>query len=233
MSNWRSWLILTGLALVVFGIGRLAYIEYQQPVAKVVVVGTLQYVNPIEIEDISNPIFAMNSFWGLSLDELADVVAELSWIESATVQRRANRTVYVYLSEQRPIARWNEDALLNRHGELFYHENRQLESFASLPRLAGPAVLLDQLLTEYRVFNDTLRDEGVAIKALIAAEDGQRTIQLNNDVQVLFGTYNIDDKILRFAALWNTLSNEQKSNVQRIDMRYDNAAAIAWHNSDR
>ncbi|MEQ3697604.1 MAG: cell division protein FtsQ/DivIB [Pseudomonadales bacterium] len=232
MSNWRRWLILTGLGLVVFGIGRLAYIEYQQPVRKVVVVGSLKYVNPIEIQELVNPILEENSFWGVSLDNFAQSIMSLSWIESANVQRRANRTVYLHLTEQRPIARWNDDALLNRHGELFSHEGRQLETFSSLPRLSGPTILLDQLLSEYRVFNDTLRDEGVTVKVLSAAEDGQRTIQLNNDVQVLFGTYNIDDKILRFAALWNTLSNEQKSNVHRIDMRYDNAAAIAWHNSD-
>lgn len=233
MNNWRSWLVLTGLGLVLFGIGRLAYVEYQQPVSKVVVVGSLQYVNPIEIQELVNPILETSSFWGVSLDRFAQTVMSLSWIESSNVQRRAHRTLYLHLTEQRPIARWNDDALLNRHGELFSHESRQLETFSSLPRLSGPAVLLDQLLSEYRVFNDTLRDEGVTVKELSAAEDGQRTIQLNNDVQVLLGTYNIDDKILRFAVLWNTLSIEQKSNVDRIDMRYDNAAAIAWRNSDK
>ncbi len=233
MKNWRSWLVLTGLGLVVFGIGRLAYVEYQQPVRKVVVVGSLQYVNPIEIQGLVNPILEESSFWGVSLDRFAQTIMSLSWIESSNVQRRANRTLYLHLTEQRPIARWNDNALLNRHGELFFHESRQVETFSSLPRLSGPAVLLDQLLSEYRVFNDTLRDEGVMVKELSAAEDGQRTIQLNNDVQLLLGTYNIDDKILRFAVLWNTLSNEQKSNVDRIDMRYDNAAAIAWRNSDK
>ncbi len=201
-------------------------IEYRKPIATIVVRGDHLFLTREDLKLHILEKLGRGSYWSINLGSLRERLERHPWIAQVNITRQANKVIDIAFIEQRPIAKWNDRFLINQSGEAFDRLNKEVEF--SLPLIRGPDYLLKELQQEYRLFNDVFRAGGVEVSILRATEDGQRYVRLNNDVQIMLGAQDIEDNILRFTSLWNTLSNEQKTNVDRIDMRYDNAAAIAW-----
>lgn len=229
MSTRRALTIVIGLTVLGVSILGIAWALLDLQVKRVEIYGERRFVSDSEVRESLDERLKGQSYWALSIADIKEALETHIWIEQANVSRIRGQAFRVEITEHVPIAFWNESAFLSRSGEVFDTMGRGLD--LSLPKLSGPEVLLSKLVDEYRVFNEALRTHGIEVAQLRASADGQRTIFLNIDVQIRLGTYNIEDKILRFASLWNTLSEEQRARVMRIDMRYDNAAAIAWRDA--
>jgi len=222
----RGLLVGVALILVLFGVANIGYVEYQQKITKVEVHGEHYYLTREELRTLISEELDGETYWSLSLGELSTSLMKDSWIAKATVSRKSDYVLSVQIREEQPLARWNDTQMVGQAGNLFSAEDKA--KTVEIPQLTGPEGLFDQLMSEYQLFNDVFRSKGVSIINLVASDDGQRYLRLNNGIDIMLGSNNIEDNILRFNVLWNTLSKEQKQNMTRVDMRYDNAAAITW-----
>jgi len=222
----RSLLVVVALVLVLFGVANIAYVEYRQPIAKVEVHGEHYFISRTELRELIESHLVNETYWSVSLSGLSEVIERDSWIAKATVSRNSDNVIEIHIREEQPLARWNDKQLVGQAGNLY--DSKGKGGSVEIPQLKGPDGLFDQLMSEYQLFNDVFRSKGVSIINLVASDDGQRYLRLNTGVDIMLGSNNIEDNILRFNVLWNTLSKEQRQNMTRVDMRYDNAAAITW-----
>ena len=93
---------------------------------------------------------------GFSLDDARTRIERLTWVQSATVERRLPGTVVVTLIERRPFAVWQSAGrfqLIDRAGQVVAEQDpvKDAAAFSILPLVVGPgapesaAALLDQL----------------------------------------------------------------------------------------
>ncbi|HRK79574.1 MAG TPA: FtsQ-type POTRA domain-containing protein, partial [Thiobacillus sp.] len=73
------------------------------------------------------------TFFTVDLERVRSSLEKLPWVREARVERRWPDTLVVSLVEYVPLARWNDNALVNADGEVFV-----AAAAGSLPRLSGP-----------------------------------------------------------------------------------------------
>ncbi|MBI1205699.1 MAG: FtsQ-type POTRA domain-containing protein [Azospirillum sp.] len=79
-----------------------------------------------------DPIF------GFSVVEARTMLEDLPWVAAATVERRLPDTIYVRLTERRPMALWQREhklVLIDREGNVL--ADKGIEYFSNLPILVG------------------------------------------------------------------------------------------------
>ena len=57
---------------------------------------------------------------------------------------------------------------------------------------------------------------------------GAWTIWLDNGIEVIVGREQMKARLLRFLHLYKTELEPQAKNIERVDIRYTNGAAVKW-----
>lgn len=167
------------------------------------------------------------------LVDLTEIKADLElepWVFHATVSRIWPGNIVVQVSEQKPIAYWGADGLLNDHGQLFFPSN--LDSNLDLPRLDAPSVQSElvrlEIFRHWQRLLPKLVSFGVVPEQLTQTPRGAWEISLANGMTVALGTDELDAKVDRLGKVLSNLSQEELTRVIRIDMRYPNGATVKW-----
>ncbi|GAC1348370.1 MAG: hypothetical protein NVSMB18_36340 [Acetobacteraceae bacterium] len=125
---------------------------------------------------------------GFSLEAARARIEGLTWVQSATVERRMPDTVVVTLEERRPFAVWQNGGkfvLIDRAGQVVIEQDpvKDAAAFATLPLVVGPgapenaAALLDLLAAR----------PGLRSRVVAAIRVGERrwNLRLSNGADVL------------------------------------------------
>ncbi|WLD58980.1 cell division protein FtsQ/DivIB [Salinispirillum sp. LH 10-3-1] len=169
--------------------------------------------------------YADVSYWKLSLPEVEQSLAALPWIEQATLVRQWPDRVVVRVSEQTPLAYWNDSAFINSRGQVFGPSDLVFE----LPKLSGPDGRATDVMTHYLQFSQMFSAMGYRIDALDLAPRGAWTVQLDNGVEVRLGQKNILQRARRVArVLGETNDRAQTGNIAVMDARYQFGVAVEW-----
>jgi cell division protein FtsQ len=153
-------------------------------------------------------------------------IADLPWVQRASVRRSWPSTLSVTVEEERAAARWGKAGLLNVYGELFVAETSHIP--AELPRLSGPEGT--ELTVARRFFDlDTqLEQRGLTAVSLSIDARGSWKLGLSNGMQVRFGAVALEGRTARFFEALDGLLVPVADKVDYIDMRYTNGFAIGW-----
>jgi cell division protein FtsQ len=110
---------------------------------------------PEELLDVALGVHQGDPILGFSLQEARARIEALSWVQSASVERRMPGTVLVRLEERKPFAIWQDKGkfvLIGRDGQVVANEN--IAAFGELPLVVGAgapqaaAPLLDALAAQ-------------------------------------------------------------------------------------
>ncbi|MFY0665277.1 MAG: cell division protein FtsQ/DivIB [Natronospirillum sp.] len=169
--------------------------------------------------------YADISYWSLSLPEVEQTLAALPWIEHASLVRQWPDQVVVRISEQTPLAYWNDSAFINSRGQVFGPSDLVFE----LPKLSGPEGRATDVMTHYLQFSQMFSAMGYRIDALELAPRGAWTVHLDNGVEVRLGQKNILQRARRVArVLGETNDRVQTGNIAVMDARYQFGVAVEW-----
>lgn len=182
----------------------------------------------IRTEEVLAHVGALDGwrYFSLDLEEIRSRVRQLPWVADVSVQRIWPDRLQVSLTTQLPLARWNDDALINSRGQLFSPPG--LQSFSELPQLRGPEGTQEQLMRQYHLLGQLLRPVDMSIARLELHERGSWFIGTREGVELLLGRDHVVEKLQRFTALYGRLLKEHHSNIARVDLRYPNGLAVAW-----
>jgi cell division protein FtsQ len=170
------------------------------------------------------------TFFTVDLDHVRGSLEKLPWVREARVERRWPDTLVVSLTEHVPLARWNDDALINQKGEVF------VAAVADrLPRLFGPEADSAEVVAAYRRHQAALAPLGLTISELHLTPRRAWRIRLDNGTLLALGREKTEARLARFIALYPRLFGAQPDKQQApaapampvmVDLRYPDGFAL-------
>ena len=221
-----SGLLLLGvLALIALSAVRWLSDPHRFPLDVVEVTGEFRYLQKQVLQTAIAP-HATGGFFTVDVDSVRTVAESLPWAAGARVQRIWPATLRVQVTEQQPVAGWNDSGFLNAAGEAFFPQvgSAQIE----LPRLAGPEGQGKKVLQQYREASQTMQSLGIRVVRL--ALDGRRawTLQLENGVQLKLGRTRPWARLQRFVLAFPDVFAGRMVDLKSVDMRYSNGFSVYW-----
>ncbi|MFL1404083.1 cell division protein FtsQ/DivIB [Marinobacter sp. M1N3S26] len=161
--------------------------------------------------------------------DLADIKVSLEqrpWVESAAVRREWPDRLVVEVREHKPLAYWNDRALISRTGEVFRPGNRDVAG--GLPRLRGPEGRSREVIDMGRTMANALEARGMGFAGIALEERGAWTLTLANGIEVALGRDQVEQRFERFLTVYGERLASRADQVERIDARYTNGVAVRW-----
>lgn len=228
-SSARGTLMGVLLIVVLLGAGGKAlWLWLDRPIARVSISGDLEYVSASYLQKELAPLVRGRTWLSLDLTSLRDRARDIEWLREVRVSREWPNALRFELFEQEPVARWNDDALLNNRGQPFLPG--PISEFGQrLPDLGGPDGSGREVLSYYDSLRRTLADLSLTITQLRLEPRGAWRFQVNDGAWVILGRNDLDARLARFIAAWKRQLGEQASQMRYVDLRYPNGVSVAWH----
>lgn len=185
--------------------------------------GELKRVSSETIQTIVQPYIG-ESFWRVDLEKLHADLLRLEWVYKATVKRRWPNKVIISLEEQKPVARWREDGLLNQSGDVFYPHD--ITPFKDWVVLEGSPLQSRKLLHDLMTFQEVFKSLDWTIDALKQQPDGSWDIHFLSGVTVLLDNEDWQAKLSRFIRALPKTKQTLRKFAQVFDLRYSNGFVI-------
>lgn len=185
--------------------------------------GELERVSSETVQKIVQPYIG-ESFWRVDLEKLHADLLRLEWVYKAEVKRRWPNKVIMTIEEQKPVARWGEDGLLNQSGDIFYPHD--IAPFKDWVALEGNPLQSRQLLHDLVTFQATFKSLNWTIDALKQQPDGSWSIHFLSGVTVLLDSEDWQAKLSRFTRALPKTKQALRKFAQVFDLRYSNGFVI-------
>ncbi|QCZ92770.1 cell division protein FtsQ/DivIB [Salinimonas iocasae] len=200
--------------------------EQRMPVQVIDFSGQYEHINIARLERKirkSQP----GSFFELDVNEVFRLIEAQPWVYRASVRKQWPNRLKIYLVEQQPVARWNDDMLLNPYGDTFESEGITL----SLPQLFGPGGSEKTALEGYNAMKSLLATSSMSIAELSLSERFAWQLQLTSGIKLNLGRKEFIDRLQRFIDVFPLLSKQDKP-VKYVDLRYDTGLAVGWQSDE-
>jgi cell division protein FtsQ len=216
---------LTLVALPIVGVLNGWFASDRWPVAKLGVRAEFNHVSAEQIRAAAQP-FLGDGFFAVKLHEVRAAVAKLPWVERVEARKRWPDAIELVVFEQQPYARWGEDRLVNRRGEIFTVAGAT--GLQGLPRLAGPD---DRLADVLQFYADCLKEftgSGLVIDAVTLSPRGGWKLDLASGAVIELGREDARPRLKRFLDVWPRLASAHAGPPAYVDLRYENGFAMRW-----
>ncbi len=160
-----------------------------------------------------------NSLFASDLKEIKKRLEALSWVRTATVQRRWPFTIYVRLVEYKPIALWQQKAIFYLVDDQGHHFAIPKDSpFQSLPILTGEEAPKNapDLFSVLREFPSIIG----RVTGAIYLGKRRWDLMLDNRLKLKLGEGKIKQSLTHFVHLEESSKISDK-NVIAIDLRFE------------
>jgi len=173
------------------------------------------------------PLVQGETWLSVSLPALRERAREIGWLAEVRVSREWPYALTFELVEQQPVARWNDDRLLNPAGDPF--DPAPVAPPSGLPDLAGPAGSGAEVLDYPGRLSSRFSELGLTISQLRLEARGAWRFQLDDRIWVMLGRNDREARLARLVAAWRRQLGQQVTHIRYIDLRYPNGVAVAWH----
>jgi cell division protein FtsQ len=186
--------------------------------------GDVRHLRSEEVEAILSG--HARGFFVLDLDVLRRELEALPWVKTAQLRKRWPDTLEVTVAEPVPVARWGEDLLVDRHGELFGPVD--LDAWAFLPALEGESGRQVKLMHRYLEASARLADVGLGVSGVRETPRHAWSIRLDEGGEILMGRDGDIARLDQLLSLMPVLRETNPEPLARVDLRYARGAAVAW-----
>jgi cell division protein FtsQ len=188
------------------------------PVREVTVAHALQKTTREDIESALHGRIRGN-FFAVSGDEVRAGIEKLPWVRRASVRRVWPDRLEVSIEEHVALARWNDDALVNTHGERFLGKTQE-----SLPLFIGPVGSQAEVARRYASFGAIVAPLGTKIERVTLSARHAWQLRLANGLHVALGRDAdlAEARLRRFVEVYPGA----KSKSEYVDLRYPNGFAL-------
>lgn len=213
------------------------------PVNDVRVIGHLEFLDKNEVKSIVKSEID-GGYFTVDMNNIRSVLVHQPWIKNVSLRRQWPASLDVIITEQAPVAYWNNDGYINASGEVF--KPKMIDRELNLPILNGPEghhnnvwkfmnVLYQEMaLLEFEVVRLDL-DERRSWQLVISGYKGPETDEVAvNTIDVKLGRFETEKRLKRFVRILPSLTVGRGSadkalterNIKVIDMRYPNGFAV-------
>jgi cell division protein FtsQ len=213
------------LGLLIGGWKLLDYVG-SVPVSRVAVTGSLLHIDRNLLVERVRPLLAGAGFMTVDLQSIRAAIVELPWVADVSIERHWPDQLIIAVTEQQAIARWGDDGLLNRAGEVF--RPKPLGEVSQLPLLFGPDAMSAEVIARYAELRDLLGEQKLALANFGSDERGSWSATLQNGIVLHLGTGDVLKKMRSFSRVYHAELETQLDRIAYIDLRYGNGVAVGW-----
>ena len=239
--RWLGRLVLLSVVLAgtVFGVIRISD-PSTLPIRAVQIEGTFKYLDVARLQEAVSQ-YAGSGFFDLDISNIQETVKSMSWVDQVSVRRIWPDTVRIRVKEHAPLARWEENGLVNIRGEWF--DAKQDASVKMLPEFSGPEGFSKKLTDKYYEIKRVLNPARLDIAKLKMDQRRTWKVTLKNGIDLDLGKSGVGARLNRFVRVYplllarlstglslkSDLSLESSGGkIERIDLRYTNGFSIRW-----
>lgn len=227
MKRRNAWFGILLLALLLVAGGRALWLWLDRPIERVSIRGEWDYVSADYLRTQLAPLVQGTTWLSADLGVLRNRALEIGWLKEVRISREWPNALVFELAEQVPVARWNDDFLLNPKGEPFAFAPLAVPS--GLPDLAGPNGSSEEVLSYYHRLTPYFANLSLALTQFRLEPRGAWRVQLSNGAWIMLGRREHEVRLARLAASWQRELSRYSEHIRYIDLRYSNGVAVAWH----
>lgn len=192
--------------------------------------GFAAHVSDRELARIARP-YLMQPFFEIDTAALTRRLNGLPWLHNVTVTRRWPNGVLIRLHEYRPVARWNDAALLAANGDLFRPQEEI--ALSQLPVLTGPRGHANAVYDLYQRLAAIVGNGGWGLAGLEQNDNGAWRATLANGLQLRLGEHDVVVRVHRFTRFADASIRVRKSIAHGayVDLRYADGFAVGGSRS--
>jgi cell division protein FtsQ len=147
------------------------------------------------------------------------------WIADIKLNKIWPDILNVEIIEQVPAAQWEDKALINPEGDVFYVPS---ETFPKgLPILFTEEEQVPELLEMYEKMRVILSPIHANITRISASDREAITLTLDNGTQMLIGRKDPLPRLQRFVKVHPRISRPGR-HAETIDLRYEHGISVKW-----
>lgn len=170
--------------------------------------------------------YVKGDFFTADLANARAALLELSWIREVSLKRRWPNRIIVKIEEQVPVAIWNETLFINDAAGIFKH--RYIERAQVLPRLSGPEGTAWEVLAQFTLWSDWLRQAGLHLAGVKLDERRGWTLATGEGIALNLGKEKVEARLQRFLRAFSRHLKPRMTEVRAVDLRYSNGFAVNW-----
>ena len=165
-------------------------------------------------------------FFSCDLPRLRDAVLAMPWVEEVSIRRIWPDRLRMQVSEQIPLARWGEDALVNVHAQVFRPPS--LDNYDGLVRLSGPDGSERRVVEFLQAGLPPARARGLAIREVRLDQRRHWWLVFDDGLTLSLGRERVAERLADFFRVYPGLVAYRGQPPVRVDMRYGNGLAVRW-----
>jgi cell division protein FtsQ len=205
------------------------------PVTSIIISGEMPYSQRSDIIAAIDNV-DMGNFFQVDVNEVQKSVLTLPWVYSVAVRKQWPNELKIYVVDQRPVALWNGEFLINQQGNVFQANIDRINHY--LPSFFGPEGSEALALENYINISSLLDFQSLAIDELVLSERFSWLLTLDDGVTLNLGREERVERIQRFMDVYPIIKAQLKVKknakkqlnqaVDYIDLRYDTGLAVGW-----
>lgn len=212
---------LLALSLLLVGYGVVRYV-LQLPVFPLRSVELTAVPLHVDMEQLNKVVknSVRGSFFSVDLEQTRKAFEQLPWVRKVSVRRKFPWRLEVTLEEHVALARWNNSQLVNTYGEVFAGQDTE-----ELPAFSGQPDSSQTVTEMYGVLNKQLDPLGLHIAQISLSPRFAWQIKLDSGMLLELGREQIEQRLVRFVAVYPYSLATRARTVNHVDLRYRNGFA--------
>lgn len=194
------------------------------PIKMVRAQGTFSHVSEAMLQKAVGQV--SGGYFNVDVNQVQLAVEKLPWVAQASVRRIWPDTLAISVNEQKAMAYWNAQGLVNMKGEIFAPDKSSYPKM--LPHFKGPAGM-NEMVTEYYLdAQQRLKPLGLLITGVTLDDRRSLMLQINHNLELVLGKEKKTKRLERFVRIYPKTLSDKINRIARVDLRYPHGMAIEW-----
>lgn len=198
------------------------------PVSTLQIIGLRPYSDDSEIYNVLQKMSNRESFFSLDVNNVQKQLENIEWIKRVAIRRQWPNGLVIHVTDQTPVAYWNDDYLLNENGKVFKAQQDRITKW--LPHFFGADDVSNTILNGYQALKPLLESEDLTLSEITLTPRQSWSVTLNNGSKLVLGRGNSvirNMRVERFLKVYKHVL-PQVNDINYVDLRYDAGFAINW-----